>query len=221
MDLVALILTIAAIVFIGVAFLVGYLMNPYAMVKIRRQFLKQDFGIAKLLSKDGRAFITKIITLEESSFELDDKIWFSKKGYVYRENHEQDGFYLKKVAKHTEEGLPTVYLDSTTLKPISLHVPDTKQTPGEMAAWMRTNSQIQLAKGLVKDKQQKQMQIATVALIGVVILGLVIIYGMVGDIQTTSAAAADNTAQIKTILEAVHGVSVQNGSIVYGAINGG
>lgn len=207
---------ISVLLLLVLSFLAGMLLNPYARVKMRRQFLKQDYGIAKLLSKDGRAFQTRIINLGEASFELGDNIWFSKKGYVYRENHEDEGFFLKKISRHTEEGLPCVYLDSTSLKPISLHVPETKQTPNEMSAWLRTNSQIQVAKGLVGDKKKEQIMIATLAVCILLGLGMFVLYGVAGSSAENAEICVQNTAQIKEMLTTVHGISYQNGTLVFG-----
>jgi len=220
LDLLTILILLFSMGGIILAFLVGFYLDPYKQVKLRRQFLKQDYGIAKLLSKDGRSFQTKIINLQDDTFEIGDMVWFSKKGFVYREGYEHKGFDLVKVASHTEDNVPTVYLDSTSLKPISLHVPDTKQTPKEMAAWLRTYIQIQVSKGLVGEKRQKQMII-------IVLIICLALAGGVFFVYSVSASTLENTdiiigqnRQIIDTLNAVHGVNMQNGTLVFGGGNG-
>jgi hypothetical protein len=167
------------------AFFIAKWSDIYWQIKQKRKYLKKDFHLACIVSKDMKNITPKIFNPEQSTIWHDGKVYTVEKRRIYRKDKPEDGFMVPK--PKFEEGIPVIYIDDESFRPLDFDfTTPTVAKPGEAGAILKSWEVNAAAKAMVSayDKMKQQ------AMFVMIILGLcVLIAGLVYFTYT----AADNS----------------------------
>ena len=160
---------LGAILFAILGFLGGKINDPYFKVKIMNNVLKKNWLLLKTVSKDSKVIRSRAVNGESGVITVGNKLWTVEEGRIYRENKQNAGFFIKESKKVVyEEGVPTIYVDEDSIKPLSFEGESTKTIkPQEVGAVLNAWIFNQLAKGLLAMKQQNWLLYIAIGLLAV------------------------------------------------------
>jgi hypothetical protein len=107
---------IMAVFGVVLAWFIGRWADPVYKCKTMRKWFKKPYYIFNIIDKDGRTIDTKVVNAEKDVVVRDNNMWIIMKNRVYRKDKPESGFSISKNMIRWEEGAPTVYVDSDTLK---------------------------------------------------------------------------------------------------------
>ena len=215
MDALLLMIVIAPVVLV-LGFLVGRYRDPIWKCNIKRRYFRQDCGILAIVSKDGKNIRKIVVNFNDDMISVGGNIWVLQDKKVYRQNHSEKGFVIKdgqpvSIPLKWEEGVPTIYVNQDTYKPLDFFASEETAKPQSVSAVLLSWVNNQIAKGMNLFKQH-QLLLYAVILLTILCLGMsYMAYKEITDLKdalATGKIAAPAPAQIPA------GGKVEGGTIV-------
>jgi len=137
----------------------GLWMDPFFRCKVTRKLTKKDYGIANLISKDHRTVLQKIVNFDQDAIIVNNAMWIISENRIYRKDKPEIGFKFKREEIRFEEGVPSIYVDIDSMKPLTFHKDDTNVKPQETASVVLSYIMNEMSKGLNFAKQTNTLLI--------------------------------------------------------------
>ncbi len=149
---------LGAFAFMPIGFLLGWLiMDPFMRATIIRKLTRRNFGILFLVSR-GKQVIPLIKDLNGSLIWHDRKVWVITPSRIYTLRKSADGdFAIKSEDIYLVGGVPTMFIDFDTMKPIGFFKDQSEIKPEELGASLIGWNNNQIAKAIVFKKQVTTM----------------------------------------------------------------
>lgn len=112
------------LVFILIIFLapcavfVGKLMDMTWRVYFLRLVTKEDWHILAFATKDKKQLFRYAVNPKHSVFIFRGMMFIVENGRVYREKKIEDGWLLAKAPRTSDEGVPTIFCDADSMRPL-------------------------------------------------------------------------------------------------------
>ena len=103
-----------------VAFVVGRAIDPIFRARIMKKLTKRKYGCLALCDIDRKAIDKVIVDLSKDMVYVKGFCWIINNGDIYRQDKPEHGFKIKDEMLRYEEGVPTIYVDSTSLRPLKI-----------------------------------------------------------------------------------------------------
>jgi hypothetical protein len=215
MDSILLLIVIAPVMMI-LGFVVGRWRDPIWKCKFKRTYLKQDCGILAIVSKDAKNIRKIVVNFNDDMINVGGNIWVLQDKKVYRQNHSEKGFVIKDgqpavVPLKWEEGVPTIYVNQDTYKPLDFFASEETAKPQSVSAVLLSWVNNQIAKGM---NLFKQHQLLLYAVILISILGLGMSYMAYKEITDLKDALATGKIAAPAPAQIPAGGKVEGGTIV-------
>lgn len=182
------------------AFFMGRIMDTHFRAKIFRQFLKKDYGILAITSKDRKNIRKVVVNLENTILRIGAQIWIVQGGRIYRQEKPEEGFGFQNSKKEItvktimEEGVPTLYVDVESIKPLDFFpdkTPDSKSVqPEELGSFLMAWTANQIAKGINVINEYRNFLLIIIILGIIQLVFMYYIFDAVGAVKNACAAAA-------------------------------
>ena len=223
----------------AIAYAFGAWANPFWKCKQLRGFLKKNYVIICLLSKDRRSFVVSVVNAVKDKIKYRDFIWYITEGSIWRAleipteknkepadstrlvgNEPKKKFFMD-MLQHAE-GVPIVFLDMDTLTPVGFQNAEAKVKANEISAFLQADWLNEYAK---MQASNKSLQIWLIAACCLSLLSVGLTYILTGGLDDKMTAISGQVSQISAInnkldlLIAKAGVipsgsTIKNGSIV-------
>jgi len=112
-----------------VAFVVGRAIDPIFRARIMKKLTKRKYGCLALCDIDRKAIDKVIVDLSKDMVYVKGFCWIINNGDIYRQDKPEHGFKIKDEMLRYEEGVPTIYVDSSSLRPLKIE--GTEITPNK------------------------------------------------------------------------------------------
>lgn len=149
-----------------VGFIVAKWFDPYFRARIMRRALKKDYGILAIVSKDAKNILKMVVNFEKDTINIAGKVWVITQHYVYREDKKERGFVMGKAHVKWEEGVPAVYVEQDSIKPLDFFSDRTPVKPEEIGSFLSAWVNNQLAKNISQVKNQQILIFIVILLCG-------------------------------------------------------
>jgi hypothetical protein len=155
---------------------IGLWRDPIFKCKMMRNFLKKNYIVLGSVSPDNRTIRFMVVNADNDRIKIGKSLWIVEGGRVYRQDKPQTGFGIGQQQIKWQEGVPTVYMYSDSLKPANFDLDNkTIITPEEGGAILGGFVTNELLKGFLA--QQEFKTFLMVAII-VSVLGLLVAGGV-------------------------------------------
>jgi len=173
----------------------GMMLDIHKRAKMLRSLTKRDYGILAIVSKDSHSIKRLLVNFQNDSVKRGNEIWVIMRKRIYREDKPEKGFAADESNTRWEEGVPCVYVDKESLKPISLYHDEEvgKVRPEEVGAVLTSWVNNQLAKGYAAIQQTKM-------LLYVAIVVALLAAGVAYEAYTEAQATHADVKEIRGIL---------------------
>lgn len=173
MDVNTIILIMVWVVIaLGAGWIIGRAMDLHYRAKLMRQFMKKDFGLVGLVSKDWKTIKYRITNFGNDMIQVGkNEIWVIESSHIYRQDKKEKGFYAEENNIKWEEGIPVIYVDRENLKPIDFYPQVGNVKPEQVGAVLNAWVANQMAKGALAMKNQ-QMLLFIAILVGLLAFGM-------------------------------------------------
>lgn len=153
-NVIVLMAIFGSIGFAPIGFLLGwFVMDPFMRATIFRKLTHRNFGILFLVSR-GKQIIPIIKDLNGSLIWHDRKVWVVAPNRIYTFRKSVDGDHpIKSKDVYLFGGVPTMFLDFDTMKPIGFFKDQSEIKPEELGASLIGWNNNQIAKAIVFKKQ--------------------------------------------------------------------
>jgi len=182
---------------------IGKIMDPAWKVWLLRQVTKTDYHILAFASKDKKNIYRYAVNPEKDVIIHRGMLWVVEKGRIYREKKGDSGWLFSKAPKTSEEGVPIIYVDADSMRPMTFSEHEDPVKPSEAGTVLTAWIENQLQKGF----EQRDKIFMVVCIVG----GLVLVSMIIGYFNGT--AIADTNARFYPI-EVKLGIRYANGSLV-------
>mgnify|MGYP001342074995 CR=1 FL=1 len=156
-----------AVFCVAIGALVGRMLDTAFRGKTLRSMLKKNYGYLCIVSKDNKNIRPILVNFEKDVFMLGDKQWAATKGRIYRMDKEEKGFFVSDNNIRWQEGLPCIYVDEDSLKPLDFWQDAGLVKPGEVGSLLTAWTTNQIAKGLL-GMQKKEWIIYIVIILALI-----------------------------------------------------
>jgi uncharacterized membrane protein YphA (DoxX/SURF4 family) len=187
------------------AFMVAKFTDMFWKIKQQRQFMKKDFHLLGVVSKDRKAIKYQIFLPESSVIWNGMEMWTVLSNRIYRQAKPDDGFVLKEEHVKWIEGIPVLFVDEENFRPLDFWFDETTNAkPGEAGAILKSWVVNQAAKAAVKafaEIMQLRNLIYIILALSLISAGVSVWNHMVlGDTQTAVNGIAVQVSEIHKII---------------------
>jgi len=190
----------------------GRWLDPEWQVRQMRNVMRKNYVIAGILSKDRRTIQDRAVLVEGDAINFAGSLWVCERDRMYRKDKPEHSISFKDNLKY-KEGVPYIFLDSTTLRPVDF-VQD--ENPGSKAdavgsvysAYLAN----QIAKAFAAVKRNEQMLLASVVLGVLIIIGLVFIYGNIDATKADTLRVEAKVDALQSDMNVLRGKIPQTGN---------
>jgi len=137
MELVYIIL----IMFFGMigAWLFARWLDPYWRVKTYRKWLKKDYWLVYLVSRDNSRITPYVVNIDQSAIRFKNNLFIIENGSIYNEAKPEMALNIHKLVdekyiKWREETVPTIYVSEDSIVPLEFDKWERKINPKEIDA---------------------------------------------------------------------------------------
>jgi hypothetical protein len=136
-DLTAILL----IIFIGLGgLLIGKLLDVSWRVWLLRQLTKVDWHVLAFISKDKKNIYRYAVNPDKDVVVFRGMLFVTEKGRIYREKKVNEGWLFSRAPRSSDEGVPVIYVDADSLRPITFQSHEDSVKPSEagtvLTAWI-------------------------------------------------------------------------------------
>lgn len=158
-------LFLAGLFFLGLAYVVGRASDPIWRGKKMRQFMRKDYILVNIVGKDRKSISSVIADSNSGILKVGKFLWVLEAGRIYRKDKPQAGFMLGPSVVRHEEGMPTVYVDSESLKPLDFFQEAGAIKPDEVSGSLVGFIANEMAKALMSMKGQQMLTYVIIAVV--------------------------------------------------------
>lgn len=209
----------------AIAFFVGKWTDIEWRAKFMKNTFKKEYFVLKIVSDDRNTIKSKLINPnKDGTIEIPGLLWHFNKDEIYRsvkedfgvtydlKNNEKvkikDGFGIKNASVKFNEGVPTIYVDTRSIKPLDFRSNRTNINPEELSASLGAWVSNQINKGITDSmKILKQMQLFNYIQLGLLIL-----------IVCVAVTIMNNQGEQTKILNALNSKSTNPSGLPNGAV---
>jgi hypothetical protein len=148
-----------------------FFLDPYMRCKIARRMRGKNYGIVHFVHPAGKRITTRVKNLDDDVIVQGTKLWILKEEAIFYLNVDNE------LIKHAEidsdnimtlpANIPSIYLDSRTMIPLSFGKEQSKTNPQEAGAILLGFINNQIAKNLFFKRQMTMFYIVVIALAGI------------------------------------------------------
>lgn len=162
----------------GLFLIAGRMLDPIYRVRQMRRFLRRNWLVLYLVSKDAKTIQPRVINADEDAFTYKNNLFVVEKGKIYRKTQsdiggkpaldkdgkpiyeKQGGFSFspeegQKPVKY-EEGTPVIFADNEHIKPVDFYGEESKVTPSGVGSALNAWVTNQISKGLQGNEQKNK-----------------------------------------------------------------
>ena len=118
----------------GVLWLIGRASDPFFKAKIMRWIFKKNYGCLGVCDLDNKRIDLHVIDLTKDSIKISGHVWLIDNCDVYREDKLGQGFKINPDMARFVEGVPVIYVDRSSLRPLKIEGTESKVKPETMSA---------------------------------------------------------------------------------------
>lgn len=171
MDEIILILAMSLLAVIAavIAYVAGKYTDPIARAKMLRRVLRKNYITIGVVSKDHKTVRYKCWNAKSDVMNVNGKLWVGQENRIYRKDKTEEGFGINENTPiHFEEGVPVIYVDEDTIKPIDFYPEKEVVKPAGLSEALNAWNLNQLAKGLA---QVQQLQLLLYVILAIAAIG--------------------------------------------------
>lgn len=172
---------------IGIFF--GWIMvDPYQRARAKRMILKKNYGIVNFVSR-GNKIISKIKDFDKDLLFVNNGVWILEPNKVYRLSKDDTSTEEEKMnpiqAKHihTIIGIPVLFLDIDTMRPLSMFKDMGDANPIDLASTLKGYIMNQLAKNMFFKRTFTAISLISIVLLAVNLYFTYEIYNVAMDLE--------------------------------------
>jgi hypothetical protein len=126
-------------------------MDIYFRAKVLKSILHRKYGIANIVSEGGK-IVSIIVDFGKDTIRFKSgEIWIIEEGHIFNKAKKEKGFFASADNIMFEDGLPTIYIDRSSIKPLHFYAHEDKVRPDQIGAillaWVE-NWKAKVMKGL-------------------------------------------------------------------------
>jgi hypothetical protein len=152
---------------------IGKLMDVQWRVWFLRQVTKKDYHILAFTSKDKKNIFRYVINPENDVFVHKGMLFVVERGRIYREKNIDDGWLISKAPKASEVGVPVIFCDADSMRPIVFENHTDPVKPSEAGTVLTAWIENQINKNF---EQRDRIQTIVMICCGVVLLVGILVY---------------------------------------------
>jgi len=156
---------------IPIGLFIGWIFfDPYQRAKAKRFMLKKNYGIVNFVTK-GNKIISKIKNFDHDLLWVDDGVWVLEPNRVFLQEkidesqREEKSHPIRESDFQTLSGIPVLFLDIGTMRPLSFQKENGDANPIDLASTLKGWVMSQLAKNMFFKKTFTAMSLITIVLL--------------------------------------------------------
>lgn len=184
--------------FMPLGLIIGFILfNPIVRIKAMRQMGKKNYGLVNLVGKGGH-IIQKTVDFDGGLLWIKNAVWYLEQNRVANIDAPSEDFYnISSDNVRFVSGIPIIYLNMDTMRPLTFFKDDTPIKPAYLGANLKgwTSNQIAKWSNLVRTYY---------IVIAILLLCIGIAYGVytiLQDVETLKNASASQTTRLNEIWE--------------------
>jgi hypothetical protein len=164
------------------------IVDPFQRAKAKRMMFKKNYGIVNFVSR-GNKIISKIKDFDKDLLFIDEGVWVLEPNRVYKQSKddcstaEEEGNPILSRHIHTIIGIPVIFLDIDTMRPLTMFKNEGDANPIDLASTLKGYIMNQLAKNMFFKKTFTVMSILSITLIAVNLYFTYEIYNVTMDLK--------------------------------------